>query len=224
MSDSEGRAGQLAAKRLKEEPDSESSEISRGESQGIANLLFGPNDLEGHPCKIVEPLQDVAGQLSVTPDDIARCRDEPPVVTSSASSSSGQAVAQGLQEACEIKNAAERASVHWGQVRTLLEDTAVLAGQCEVSDRRPEVVCLAAGRRDATLLEILNVVRELKRDMVQLGELKSDVDVLKRDMIALKDSVVVIRMILDTHCREVSREHRKIMDDVDYVRSRQDLP
>ena len=223
MSDLGSRAGQSAAKRCKEEPDSESSEISRGESQGIAALLFDA-DLEEGPCKIVEPLQDVAGQLSVTPDDIARCRDERPVIASGASSSSDQAVARGLQQACEIKAAAERNSVHWAQVRSLLEDAAVTASQCEASDRRPEVACLAAGRRDATLLEILNVVRELKRDMVQLGELKSDLDALKRDVIALKDSVVVIRMILDTHCREVSREHRKIMDDVDFVRSRQDLP
>ena len=184
MSDSEGRAGRFAAKRSKEEPDSGSSEISRGESQGIVNLLF-KSELEGHPCKIVEPLQDIAGQLSVTPSDIARCRDEPPAVASSASSNSGQGVAQGLQEAFEIKSAAERATVHWAQVRSLLEDAAVTASQCEINDRRPEVATFAAARRDAALLETLDTVRELKKS----------VESPKSDLAIVKDSLVPFKAI-----------------------------
>ena len=121
MSDSEGRAGRFAAKRSKEESDSESSEISGGESQGIVNLLFEAG-LEGHPCKIVEPLQDVAGKLMVPPSDIAQCRDEPPVEAIGASSSTGGGSDLGLRQAREIRSAAERASVHWAQVRSLLED------------------------------------------------------------------------------------------------------
>ena len=107
------------------------------------------------------------------------------------------------QAACaaEIRSAAERASAHWAQVRSLLEDAAVTASQREGGNRRPEVATFAAGRRDAALQEVLETVRELKESV---GSLKSD-------LVAVKDRLAVLRMITDAFCHDVSEAHRKII-------------